>query len=67
MSLGGLKTYGVKHALELLFATNAGMYTRDNSPKGLYVEKGKELVPIDLKMNKPGNFYLQPNGCFHTH
>jgi uncharacterized protein YigE (DUF2233 family) len=28
----------------LLFATNGGMYHPDNSPVGLYVEEGRELV-----------------------
>jgi uncharacterized protein YigE (DUF2233 family) len=48
--------------------TNAGMYTPANAPKGLYVEEGRVLVPIDSlrsSAREPGvNFYLQPNGIF---
>ena len=32
------------HSRHLLFATNGGMYQPDNSPVGLYVEEGRELV-----------------------
>ena len=32
------------HSGRLLFATNGGMYHPDNSPVGLYVEEGRELV-----------------------
>ena len=32
------------HLGRLLFATNGGMYHPDNSPVGLYVEEGRELV-----------------------
>ncbi len=47
-----------------LFATNAGMYTTHNSPKGLYIENKKEQVHIDLKHREGTNFYMQPNGVF---
>lgn len=60
-----LKKYVESKDLDLIFATNAGMYTIDNSPKGLHVENGKELVPIDLKTKQSNaNFYMQPNGVF---
>ena len=32
------------HSRHLRFATNGGMYHPDNSPVGLYVEEGRELV-----------------------
>lgn len=48
----------------LLFATNAGMFTPRNSPQGLYVENGQELIPIDLRESDNGNFYMKPNGVF---
>jgi uncharacterized protein YigE (DUF2233 family) len=48
---------------EVLFITNGGMYQTDNSPKGLYVENGKVITPIDNKTGD-GNFYMQPNGVF---
>lgn len=47
----------------LVFATNAGMYTPQNTPVGLYIEDGKELFPLDTKEGE-GNFYMKPNGVF---
>ena len=48
----------------LLFATNGGMYHRDNSPVGLYVEEGRELVRANTSAG-PGNFHMRPNGVFY--
>lgn len=64
LSINKLKTMLEKKNEKLLFATNAGMYTTDNSPKGLYIENGKEMVHIDLKHREGTNFYLEPNGVF---
>ena len=47
----------------LLFATNGGMYHPDNSPVGLYVEEGRELVRANTNAG-PGNFHMRPNGVF---
>ena len=41
----------------LLFATNGGMYHEDNSPVGLYVEGGRELVRANTNSG-PGNFHM---------
>lgn len=46
------------------FAMNAGMYKKDHSPQGLYIEKRKMLVPLDTT-KAAGNFYLKPNGVFY--
>jgi len=48
----------------LLFATNGGMYHPDNSPVGLYVEEGRELVRANTSAG-PGNFHMRPNGVFY--
>jgi uncharacterized protein YigE (DUF2233 family) len=48
----------------LLFATNGGMYHPDNSPVGLYVEDGRELVGANTSAG-PGNFHMRPNGVFY--
>lgn len=48
----------------LLFAVNGGMYQPDQSPQGLYIESGQLLQQLDTAKDKPGNFYLQPNGVF---
>jgi len=50
---------------ELIFAMNGGMYKKDQSPQGLYVENGSIITPIDDKKVGYGNFYLQPNGIFY--
>jgi uncharacterized protein YigE (DUF2233 family) len=49
----------------LLFATNGGMYHPDNSPVGLYVEDGRELVRVNTNAG-PGNFHMRPNGVFYV-
>jgi uncharacterized protein YigE (DUF2233 family) len=49
----------------LLFATNGGMYHPDNSPVGLYVEAGRELVRANTSAG-PGNFHMRPNGVFYV-
>lgn len=45
------------------FAMNAGMYHRDRSPVGLYIEGGEEKHAI-VTAEGPGNFGLLPNGVF---
>lgn len=62
-SIQSLKIWLEKQGKTLLFATNAGMYAIDRSPKGLYVESNKEVVKLDLNEGD-GNFYLKPNGIF---
>ena len=52
------------HSQHLLFATNGGMYHPDNSPVGLYVEEGRELVRANTSAG-PGNFHMKPNGVFY--
>ena len=49
----------------LLFATNGGMYHPDNSPVGLYVEEGRELVRANTTAGH-GNFHMRPNGVFYV-
>lgn len=63
-SLGNLKRYIKAKKGKLLFAVNGGMYKKDGSPQGLYIEEGKTLIAIDTAAGT-GNFYLQPNGVFY--
>ncbi len=63
-SLNNLKIWLEKKNQKLEFAMNAGMYKKDNSPQGLYIENGKILSPLDL-LKGDGNFYLMPNGVFY--
>ena len=48
-------------ASRVRFAMNAGMFDEQGSPIGLYVERGKQLKPLNLRAG-PGNFHMQPNG-----
>lgn len=43
---------------------NGGMYKKDNSPQGLYIENQKVVSPLDTSSGT-GNFYLKPNGVFY--
>ena len=63
-SLENLKIWLEKKDKKLVFAMNAGMYKKDNSPQGLYIENKKSLSVIDT-LNGNGNFYLKPNGIFY--
>lgn len=63
-SILNLKNWIEQKNTTLEFAMNGGMYKKDNSPQGLYVEKQKVLVPLDTT-NASGNFYLKPNGVFY--
>ena len=64
-SLGKLKRSLEEEGKELVFAMNGGMYQKDGSPLGLYIEDGKILAPINTVQEAYGNFYLQPNGIFY--
>lgn len=48
-----------------VFAMNAGMYHKDFTPVGLYVEDGSEQSPLNLA-DAPGNFFMKPNGVFYV-
>ncbi len=63
-SLANLKDEITGNKEVLVFASNAGMYTPDNSPQGLYIQNGVKMVDLDKKKNGYGNFYMQPNGVF---
>jgi uncharacterized protein YigE (DUF2233 family) len=60
---------GVSAALKpgekLAFAMNGGMYDKDNSPVGLYIERGDELRRANTRAGA-GNFHLKPNGVFYV-
>ncbi len=43
--------------------TNGGIYASDARPLGWLVADGVLLQPINLVQDRPGNFYLQPNGA----
>jgi uncharacterized protein YigE (DUF2233 family) len=54
----------------LRFAMNGGMYRDDFRPVGLYVENGRELMPVNRAtrtgaLGQIPNFYKKPNGVFY--
>lgn len=49
----------------LQFATNGGIYSRELTPLGLYVEGGRQLALLS-KGRGGGNFFLKPNGVFYV-
>ena len=59
-----LKLWLKKKRKKLIFGTNGGMYKKDNSPQGLYIENGFKIIEIDTTTGN-GNFYLKPNGIFY--
>lgn len=63
-SLQNLKAFVERQGKQLRFGMNAGMYTRDNSPQGLFIENGTQHTKLDTASGS-GNFYLKPNGVFY--
>lgn len=63
-SLNNLKLYLSKNNKELLFAMNGGMYKKDKTPQGLFIQKSKIITSTDTTSGN-GNFYLKPNGIFY--
>src|SRR5262245_24929032 len=53
-SIQNLKTWLEGNKKTLLFAMNAGMYTTENSPLGLYIENKKTINGLNTK-DGPGN------------
>lgn len=49
---------------EMIFAMNGGIFNPQLEPVGLYIEKGRQMRPLNLK-DAPGNFFLKPNGVFY--
>jgi uncharacterized protein YigE (DUF2233 family) len=63
-SIQNLKQFIETKNQELKFAMNGGMYTKENSPQGLFIEKGTTVAALDTASGT-GNFYLKPNGVFY--
>lgn len=43
---------------------NGGMYKKDQSPQGLFIQNKTMVTPLDT-LTGTGNFYLKPNGIFY--
>jgi len=63
-SISNLKSWLDTKNKDLKFAMNGGMFKKDNSPHGLYIENHKTLSLLDTTSGN-GNFYLKPNGVFY--
>jgi uncharacterized protein YigE (DUF2233 family) len=60
-----IKYYQDTLKISPLMITNAGMYTPEKKPQGLYIENNQTIIDIDtLKKQGNLNFYLKPNGVF---
>jgi uncharacterized protein YigE (DUF2233 family) len=59
-SIQNLKTYVERKNLTLTFAMNGGMFNKNFSPQGLFIQNKKTLAVIDTADGN-GNFYLKPN------
>lgn len=64
-NFGILKKSLQKQNKELVFAVNGGMFKRDLSPQGLFIQNKKTLFKADTIQKGYGNFYMQPNGIFY--
>jgi uncharacterized protein YigE (DUF2233 family) len=63
-SIQNLKQFLETKNQELKFAMNGGMYMKDNSPQGLFIQNYTTLNQLDT-LSGTGNFYLKPNGVFY--
>jgi len=63
-SIQNLKVWLSNHEKELVFAMNGGMYKKDQSPQGLFIQNNSIKTYVDTS-NGTGNFYLKPNGVFY--
>lgn len=63
-TIENLKNYVNSKDQKLIFAVNGGMFKKDYSPQGLFIENNKTMAVLD-KANGNGNFYLKPNGVFY--
>lgn len=64
-SIQNLKSYIESKNLTLTFAMNGGMFNKDFSPQGLFIQNKKTFAVLDT-MDGNGNFYLKPNGVFYV-
>ena len=63
-NLATLKRSLEQSGARVAFLMNAGIYSENDTPAGLWIERGQTLVPLNRKNGK-GNFHIQPNGVFY--
>jgi len=64
-SIGALRRWAQRQGKTLRFATNAGIFDMRFAPLGLFIQQGREVVPLN-RSSGWGNFYLKPNGVFYV-
>ena len=64
-NFNNLKRWLLENGDTLVFAMNGGMYNKNLSPQGLYIENGKVFAKLDTAHSGYGNFYMKPNGIFY--
>lgn len=64
-SLRNLKEQLQYEGKELVFAMNGGMYEKDLTAQGLFIQDTIIQKEIDRNKVGYGNFYMQPNGVFY--
>ncbi len=63
-TIGRLKLSLQEQGKKLLFATNGGIYSKEYTPLGLYVEQGEKLGSLNMGQGS-GNFSMKPNAVFY--
>ena len=66
------KAWGSRRALladidrdgQVQMAMNGGIYDKAYAPLGLYIEKGRQLTPLN-RASGGGNFFIRPGGVFY--
>lgn len=64
-NIQNLITFVESKNLTLTFAMNGGMFNKDLSPQGLFIQNSNTLAALDTADGN-GNFYLKPNGVFYV-
>lgn len=49
---------------QVQMAMNGGIYDKAYAPLGLYIEKGRQLIPLN-RASGGGNFFIRPGGVFY--
>lgn len=61
--LGALKKHLERQGKSVQMLMNAGIYSENLTPAGLWVEEGRELKALNVQKGS-GNFHMEPNGVF---
>jgi uncharacterized protein YigE (DUF2233 family) len=62
-NIGAVNKWAARQGKTLRFATNSGIFDMRFMPLGLFIQQGRQIVPLN-RSSGSGNFYLKPNGVF---